>query len=236
MPALSKRVPKAPMMPIERLLPGDNLIDALVADMAPVTPRRPGREAAMVASLLAIEALLFIILFDMRPDMPAIMMTPAFWWKSGSIAIVTIIAAAAALVSLDPATTVPARLSRLWSIMAGVVLIILVSGWLRDAVSPSGASLLARLDWREGVDCLTNVGLLALPPVVLFGMLMRRGAPVQPRRSAAAAGIAAGAAAAFIFAFHCPHDDPLYIAVWYGGAVLIVAGLARLVLPRLSRW
>jgi hypothetical protein len=224
------------MMPIERLLPGDSLIDALVADMAAVTPRRPRREAALVAALLAIETLLFVILFDMRPDMPAIMMTPGFWWKSGSLAVVATVAAAAALVSLDPATTVPARVSRLWSIMAGVVVVVLVSGWLRDAVSPSDASLLARLDWREGVDCLKNVALLALPPVVLFGMLMRRGAPVQPRHSAAAGGIAAGAGAAFIFAFHCPHDDPLYIAVWYGGAVLIVAGLARLVLPRLSRW
>ncbi len=65
---------------------------------------------------------------------------------------------------------------------------------------------------------------------------MRRGAPTQPTRTAAAAGLAAAGFGAFVFAFHCPHDDPLYVAVWYGGAVLAVTGLARLILPRLTRW
>ena len=223
-------------MPIERLVPGDSLIDALVADLAAVAPRRPRREAGLVAALMVIELLLFVMLSDMRPDLSAVILTPGFWWKSGSLAVVGVIAAAAALVSLDPATTVAVRLSRLWSALAGVVSIVLISGWLRDAGMAGGASLAARLDWREGVDCLKSVGMLTLPLLALFGVLMRRGAPVQPRRSAAAAGIAAAAAAAFIFAFHCSHDDPLYIAVWYGGAVFIVTGLARLVLPRFARW
>lgn len=223
-------------MPIDRLLPGDRLIDALVADMTAVTPRRPWREAAIIGALLVIELLLFVMLFEMRPDMQAAMTTPGFWWKSGSLCAVATVAAVAALVSLDPATTMRARLARSWRALAAVLVVIVASGWLRGSGIAADASIAARLDWREGVDCLKNIALLSLPPVVLFGVLMRRGAPAQPHRTAAAAGGAAAAAAAFIFAFHCPHDDPLYIAVWYGGAALIVAGLARLVLPRLSRW
>jgi hypothetical protein len=114
--------------------------------------------------------------------------------------------------------------------------VLLAAGWLLDAGAAGRAALIARLDWREGVDCLWNVGLLSLPLVTALALLMRRGAPTQPGRTALAAGLAAAGFGAFVFAFHCPHDDPLYVAVWYGGAVALVSGLARLLLPRLARW
>jgi len=60
--------------------------------------------------------------------------------------------------------------------------------------------------------------------------------PTLPSRSAGAAGLAAAGIGAWVFAFYCDHDDPLYVAVWYGVAVLGVSGLTRLVLPRLIRW
>lgn len=226
-------------MSIERLHPdpfGDPLLDALVADLAPVEPRRRAREILLVAGLVTVELLLFITLQAFRPDMPHAMATPAFWWKSATFGVIGLLAAAAMLVSLDPATTNSRRLSWLWRGLAVFAPLALVLGWLIDAGASGRDALLARLVWRDGVDCLVNVGLLSLPLVLAFGVLMRRGAPTQPGRTSAAAGLAAAGLGAFVFAFHCPHDDPLYVAVWYGSAVLAVAGLARLILPRLTRW
>jgi hypothetical protein len=214
----------------------DFLIDQLVADLDPVRPRSRGREAVMLAGLILVEILLFLTLQELRPDMPEAMATAAFWWKSGSFAVIAILAAAAMLTSLDPATTTPRRLAGLWRGLAIFAPVALVLGWLIDAGASGRADLLARLEWRDGVDCLANIALLTLPLVLAFGLLMRRGAPTQPGRTSAAAGLAAAGFGAFVFAFHCPHDDPLYVAVWYGGAVLAVTGLARLVLPRLVRW
>lgn len=221
-------------MPIETA--ADPLIDTLVADLEPVTPRRPSREALLLAGLLVAEILLFVLMRGMRGDMPVAMLTTAFWWKAGSLALIAGLAAAATLVSLDPAVTTTRRLAPMWTALAVVAAAALGLGWIIDAGAAGTDALIARLDWREGVECLVNIALLALPVVLALGILIRRGAPAQPGRTAMAAGIAAAGFAAFVFAFHCDHDDPLYVAVWYGGAMLAIAGLARLLLPRLTRW
>ena len=145
-------------------------------------------------------------------------------------------AAAAALVSLDPSLGRERRLAGLWRGLALLVPLVLAAGWLIDAAAAGPAALIARLDWREGLDCWRHVLMLALPLLTAMALLMRHGAPVDPRRTAAAAGLASAGAAAFIFAFACDHDDPLYVVVWYGLAVIGLTLLARLVLPRLARW
>lgn len=190
----------------------------------------------MVLALIVVELLLFVVLGDMRPDMPQVMLTPGFWWKAGGLVGIGVLATAAMLVGLDPATSASHRQAWLWRGLAVVAPVGLALGWLLDAGQSGQASLLVRLDWREGLDCLANVGLLSTPPTIMFCALMQRGAPTRPAQAAMAAGLGAGGLGAFIFAFHCPHDDPLYVAVWYGGAILIAAGVARLVLPRLTRW
>ena len=217
-------------------VPADPLIDALVADLDAVTPRRWTHEAALLAGLIVAEILVFLSLNALRDDMPRAMASAAFWWKAGSFGLIALIAAAAMLVSLDPATTNARRLSGLWRALRLAAPSALALGWLIDAGAAGRSVLLARLEWREGLDCLANIGLLSLPLVLALAVLMRRGAPTRPDRTAAAAGLAAAGFGAFVFAFHCPHDDPLYVAVWYGGAVFAVTGVARLILPRLARW
>lgn len=222
-------------MPIE-LHPADPLIDALVADLHPVQPRRWTREVALIAGLVLAEMLIYAALRGLRPDMPQAMHSPMFWWKALSMGSVASLAMAAVLLSLDPAITRSSRLTLLWRGLALVAPLALASGWLIDAGASGAALLIARLDWRDGLDCLANVLLLSLLPLLVLALFLRRGASTRPERSALAAGLAAAGLGAFVFAFHCNHDDPLYVAVWYGGAVLGIAGLARLLLPRLLRW
>jgi hypothetical protein len=223
-------------MQIKPLSGSDPLIDRLVADLRPVAPRRWRDEALLLAALGVAEVLMFVMLRGVRGDMAEAMAGPMFWWKSGSLAIIAALAGAAALLSLDPAAGSRPIVARLWWWLGTATTLALGAGWLVDAGSHGRALLIARLNWPDGLDCLANVALLSVPPVLALAVMMRRGASVQPARTAGAAGLAAAGFAAFVFAFHCPHDDPLYVAVWYGTAVIGIAGLARLVLPRFARW
>ncbi len=217
------------------LTPHDPLIDGLVADLRPVRPRHWTRDALVIAALVVVEIPLLIALRGMRPDMPAAMGDMAFWWKAAALAIFAGLSATALLVSLDPAVTNGPRLARLWRALGVVVPVALGLGWLIDATTHA-PSLAERLDWRQGFDCLISIFLLSLPMIAALVALMRRGAPTRPEQTAMAAGLAAAGSGAFVFGFHCSHDDPLYVAVWYGGAVLGVALLSRWLLPRLVRW
>ena len=83
--------------------------------------------------------------------------------------------------------------------------------------------------------CATSIFVLSLPIVALLGALMLKAAPTQPRLSALASGIAAGACGAFVFAFCCPFNDPLYVVIWYSIGCGAVVAVARWHLPRRFR-
>jgi hypothetical protein len=213
-------------------MPNDRFVEHLVADLKPVRPRTFMGDALIFATLCLVELALFIGLGWMRPDMSIAMEQPSFWWKLGSLGLIALIGGTVAIASLDPAES-PRRGLR-W--LVALLAICLAVGWVIDATRGGFPALLARVDWYEGLKCVYKMVLLSVPPVAGLGLLMRRGAPTDTGGTALAVGIAAAAWGAFVFVFACPHDDPLYIAIWYAVGCGLVAMLARLVLPRLTRW
>ena len=210
----------------------ESLIAELVADLAPVRRRSMVREGAILALLAAVELGLYLALGNARPDIGTAMTLPSFWWKLGSLGLLSVVGVVTALQSFHPVDS-PRRGLRLLGILVAVSL---MTGWLIDgATSPTGG-LADRLMWRHGIDCVIAMNTLSIPAIVALGLLMRRGAATEPRGSALAVGTASAAWGAFVFVFNCPHDDPLYIAVWYlvGCGIVAVAGF--LILPRIARW
>ncbi len=210
----------------------DNLIESLATDLRPVRPRRVAREAGALVLLLAAELAVWLLSGNLRPGLAQVAMTtPSFWWKIGSAAILMILAASTVLASLHPGAT-PRR--GLAALAVGAAVFLGIGAVL--ASSAGFGEAMARLNPRGGLQCLSYVVMLSAPPFVALGLLMRRGASTHPKATALAGGLAAAGWGAFVFAFSCSHDDPLFIAVWYPAAALIAAVVARLILPPLSRW
>lgn len=209
----------------------DALIDRLVEDLRPVPPPAPGRLVALLVALVAVELAAFLALGTMRPDIGTALGRVAFWWKMGGLGLLASMGASVALRSFDPVVS-PRRGLRRWAV---VLVGLLLLGAAIGASRGSG-DLPARLMWRMGIECVTVMTLLSVLPIVALGLMMRRGAPTDRPASAIAVGLAAAASGAFIFAFHCPSDDPVYIVFWYALGCGLITLVARVVLPLATRW
>jgi hypothetical protein len=206
----------------------ESLIANLSSDLAPVQRRSMVREGGLVLALGAVELALFLGMGVMRPDMSHMAGSPYLMWRVGSLGLLAVVACVLAIQSFSP-TARPRRGLMLACVLA--VAAIVVGAF----VTPDGANeraLLDRIDPARGMLCAVSIFVLSLPIVALLGALMRRAAPTQPRLSALASGIAAGACGAFVFAFCCPFNDPLYVVVWYSVGCAAVAAAARWRLPR----
>ena len=210
----------------------DALIEKLVDGLRPVSRRSVGRLAGILAVLAAVELAGFLALGTMRPDIDAALGRPAFWWKMGGLAALALSGVGVALRSFYPVSSPRKGLLR-WGLIVGGLVIV---GAFIDAAGQRGVDIPGRLLWRMGVECLVVMTALSVPPVIALGIMMRRGAPTDRQASAAAVGVAAAAWGAFIFAFHCPSDDPLYIVFWYALGSGVITLLARAVLPAAARW
>lgn len=207
------------------------LIAALSSDLAPVRRRNMVHEAGLVLSLGTVELALFLGMGAMRPDMGHMTAPPFLMWRVGALGLLAIAACIMALRSFSPT----ARPRRGLAIAGALAVLAIVSGAFVAPPDVVAASLLQRIDPASGIVCATAIFVLSLPVVALLGVLMRRAAPTQPRLSALASGIAAGTCGAFVFAFCCPFNDPLYVVVWYGIGCAAVAVAARWLLPRRFR-
>ncbi len=190
------------------------------------------REGVILLGLGLVELVAFLGMGFMRPDMPAAMDKPSFWWKLASMGLIAVLGAVVTILSLDPARS-PRRGLR-W-ILACIAAIFAI-GWIIDASRNGLSGLLVRLDWTQGVECVWKMVALAVPAVIALCLLIRRGAPTDRAGTALAAGLSSAAWGAFVFVFACPSDDPLYIAVWYTIGCGIVTLLGRIILFRVSRW
>ena len=213
-------------------MPSDHLVARLVSDLKPVRRRSPVRDSIVLGVVAAAELALAPLWRHWRGDMPIAMHQPSFWWKLVSLGLITLVATGVAVGSFDPVNS-PRRGLR-W--VGAMVVICLAAGWGVDAARDGVSSLAARIDWRDGITCVYEMVVLSMPAVVMFGILMRRGAPTDTGGTALSVGIAAAAWGAFVFVFACPFDDPLYLALWYTVGCGLVTVFARLVLPPLTRW
>lgn len=210
----------------------DQFLDGLAGDLAPVRPRTGRRDLLLLAGVGALELGLFLGCGAARPDIGTAAALPCFWWKVGGLAALTATSAITAIRSFDPAV-LPRKGLKAVAWLTGLML---VAGWGIDALGPHGASLPARLMWPHGLRCIASMVVLSIPVLVTLGFLMRRGAPTDRSGSGLAVGAASATWGAFVFAFNCPHDDPLNVAVWYAAGCAAIAVAGRLILPRVTRW
>ncbi|WP_420141726.1 NrsF family protein [Sphingomonas sp.] len=207
------------------------LILDLSSDLEPIRRRSMVREGALLLALCGLELAFAPVTGLMRADMHHMGGSPYLVWRVGSLGLLAITACVLAVRSFSPT----ARPRQGLMLAGALALLAIVGGAFVIPAGMGERALLDRVDPMSGVRCATSIFVLSLPILALLGALMRRAAPTQPRRSALACGIAAGTCGAFVFAFCCPFNDPLYVVVWYSVGCAAVAAVARWCLPQRFR-
>lgn len=86
------------------------------------------------------------------------------------------------------------------------------------------------------LECILSIPLIAVLPFGAVVWAVRRMAPTDLTRAGALAGLIAGGISAAGYALHCTDDSLPFIAVWYGGTIVLCTLVGAVLGPRLLRW
>lgn len=204
------------------------LIKAIAADAGRRGPGYRARWALALSLALGLAVLVFALILSPRADLAQALTQPRFLAK---LAVVGLLAATLLPVLRQAAGPVRVKPRLLWLAPLVLALAVGVEAWSL----PSGTALAALLGAHR-YACLGLVTLIGLAPLAVFLGFLRAGAPADPSRAGGLAGLASGAIAASLYALHCTDDSPLFVAVWYMGAILGLGALGAVLGARLARW
>lgn len=88
----------------------------------------------------------------------------------------------------------------------------------------------------EWLECLLSIPIIAIVPFTISVWAVRKAAPTNLARTGAFAGLMAGGVSAMAYAMHCKDDSLPFIAVWYGGTIVLCTLAGAALGSRLLRW
>jgi len=89
---------------------------------------------------------------------------------------------------------------------------------------------------EEWLECLLSIPIIAIVPFAAIIAAVRRAAPTNLVRTGAFAGLISGGVSAMAYALHCTDDSLPFVAVWYGGTIVLCTLAGAILGPRLLRW
>lgn len=206
----------------------DHLIAMLARDSMFVSPL-PRALLRAGAIGLAVAAVMFWLVYGLRPGLASAAQDPRLWVKVVTPLMLLVGAGLAVSVLLRP----EGRARRGTLIAAPLMLGFAV---ILELVALPPAQWGGALIGDNALKCLVSIPLLALAPFLALMRAAREGAPTRPALAGAVIGLAAAGGAAALYALYCPNDSPLFVATWYGLAALAMAGIGALVGQRWLRW
>jgi hypothetical protein len=190
-----------------------------------------GRAFAALGISIVVLAMIFAMRLGFRPD---IVTREALFAIAGKL-MFTISLSIAALCLLLQEAVPGQRSGRLWLLLlVPFAILCLESAFEFWSYGLDGWQ--DRLVGRNGWRCLVVIPALAIVPLIGLFSVLHAGAPTRPMVAGGLAGVAAMGLAATFYALNCPDDSPLFVTVWYGLALSIVAFVGTAAARAFSKW
>lgn len=114
---------------------------------------------------------------------------------------------------------------------AAIMLLAVVS--LGQAPSSHWDRMMMGDQWLE---CLLSIPVIAVAPFAVIIWAVRKAAPTHLVRAGAFSGLVAGGVSAVAYALHCTDDSLPFVALWYGGTIVLCTLAGAVLGPKLLRW
>nr|WP_304656112.1 DUF1109 domain-containing protein [Neorhizobium galegae] len=204
----------------------------MVGDLKPVPRHALARRFATgVLPALAMSLVLMLATLGFRIDMAEALMLPVFWIKSAYNVLLAITAFLAAYHLARP----DGSRGRFFQFAAAIVAIMAVVAVGQLLMSPA-ETYRSLIIGSSALHCPLLIFLFALPVLAGNVWVLRRGAPTDLRLTGFIAGIAAGAAGAWVYSWFCTENGMPFVLIWYSLGILLAGILGSLLGPRLLRW
>jgi hypothetical protein len=209
----------------------DDLVRELARDVRPVAPlpRASRRTVFWVAGTALYLAVLGAVMTS-AADLEANGGSWVFLLPQLAALLTGILAAGAALASVVPGAT--SRMRDLALVAAGAwTLTLAIPAW-SELGGPGRLSGSVEREWM----CVVAIVLGGALPGGILAAMLKRGAPMSPRMTAALAALAAGALANVTACFSHPHVSGLTTLVWHGTTLAVLVAIASRAGTRIFRW
>jgi hypothetical protein len=209
----------------------DRLIQTLAADNDQ-RPRSVSTQLAMALLVtLPVVAAMLLVTLGIRPDFMSAIRNPFFDTKF----LVTLALAIPAIVISVHLSRPEASLGRwIWLLLLSPF--ILIVALIVEMTMPQRAPMMVRIIGRNSSVCSAAITLLSLPILGGAMIALRHGAPSRPAVAGALAGLMSAGLGATFYAAHCADDSPLFVAIWYTLAALVVAALGAAIGSKVLRY
>lgn len=210
----------------------EDIIDQLAGDLKPVRAFALERRLAFVAlPALGVSLLLMVVILGLRSDMNDAMTEQGFWVKSAYNALLAVTAFFAVMRLARPDGDRGGLFAWLAVIFVAMAVIAFVQ--LGFAVPGTYRTLILG---SSALHCPFLIVAFALPLFIANFAVLRRSAPADPRLAGFAAGIAAGAAGAWVYSWFCTENGMAFVLIWYSLGILLTGIIGAFAGSRLLRW
>lgn len=210
----------------------DDLIRTLAAEARPV--RRGALLLRLLAALIAGMLISFAVMIPwlgLRPDLQEAAGTTPYWAKFGYTLALAVGAFFVTERLARPDGRARAQGLAMLVPFCAVVILAVIQLW--------GAPPVEHIPLWMGQSwglCPWRIVVLSLPILGAMIWAMRGMAPTRLSLAGLAAGLVAGAAGAWVYAFHCDETAMPFLALWYTLGVAVTGAVGALIARPLLRW
>jgi hypothetical protein len=210
----------------------EELIGVLAARTQPVPSYALVRRVMTALTLGGLVTLTCVVAFyGLRDDLTTAALGGAFWLK----VTFTVGVAVFGFLAIERAARPGVRLDLRLALLAMPFVFILASAGVELAHTSQSERITVWLG-QTARTCPFSIAGLALPPLALLLLALRRLAPTRPTLAGFVAGLCAGGLAATAYGLHCPERSPAFVATWYALGILGSGALGAVLGRKLLRW